>query len=300
VRSDIERIERACTGWDSSAHKKSLDDLRGAAQRLLPVLPQIPLLPWRLRRRLAMLEPAICCLARQPEFFPEMFHGIAVSDDGESQARDREEALHLNGHGLLSGEDIHALRKIGARLSRGNPAPLRIAEIGSAGGGGSTRIVGGRIKRHGGTLYSVDPWPGLMYRVFLANLQIFDLEDVVVPLRSLSVEAAAQFEDGSLDGVFLDGSHIYEDVLADIDAYRPKIRRGGILFGHDLYDLPSRFDREELLGIAAVNNALASHRNRRGEIEHVDVHPGVVLAVQDRFGDDIEHFSGSAVWAKQL
>jgi len=105
---------------------------------------------------------------------------------------------------------------------------------------------------------------------------------------------------GTANGVFLDGSHIYEDVLSDIDAYLPKLREGGILFGHDLYDLPSRFDRRELLGIAAVNNATADYRNRHGEVERVDVHPGVILAVQDRFGDEIEHFPKSVVWAKQV
>ena len=300
ARSDIELIERACADWDADAHQDALDDLQRAAQRLLPVLPQIPLLPWQLRRRMNKIEAAICCLARQPGFFPQMFHGVALLGDGSFQRMDADEARHLSGRGLLAGEDIHALRKIGTRLHRQTAAPLRIVEIGSAAGGGSTRIVGDMVKRHGGTLYSVDPWPGLMHRVFLANLQIFDLEGVVVPLRGTSAEAAARFADGSLDGVFLDGSHIYEDVLADIDAYLPKIRKGGILFGHDLYDVPSRFDRGELLGIAAVNNAVAGHRDGRGEVERVDVHPGVILAVQDRFGDDIEHFPDSAVWAKQL
>src|SRR5215469_13533860 len=79
-----------------------------------------------------------------------------------------------------------------------------------------------------------------------------------------------------------------------------KIRKGGLIFGHDLNDLPSRFDRNELLSIAAVNNADANYFIN-GHVERLNVHPGVTLAVQDRFGDDVELFGrGSVVWAKQV
>jgi predicted O-methyltransferase YrrM len=301
AQPDIELIERFCGDWEANAqgYTDALDDLRDAAKRLLPTLPQLPLLPEALRRRLYKIEPAIRCLARQPQFFPEMFHGVTRAGDGFVPL-DRGEALHLSAFGLLSLGDCNAIRDICRRLHRRRTGPLRIVEIGSAAGTGSTPIAGEIVQRSRGTLYSVDPWPGLLYRVFLANLQIFELETTVVPFRGTSIDAAALFEDGSLDGVFLDGSHIYEDVLTDIDVYLPKLRKGGILFGHDLHDAPSRFDREELLRIASVNNAMARYWNRRGEADQVDVHPGVILAVQDRFGDDIEHFAGSVVWAKQL
>jgi predicted O-methyltransferase YrrM len=300
ARRDVELIERACAEWNADAYKNTFNNLRRAAQRLWPALTQCPFLSSHLQRRIAKIDTAIRCLSRQPQVFPEIFHGVAVSDDGTFALLDASEASHVSAHGLLGAEDIHALQEISTRLSRGTLTPLRIAELGSAAGCGSTRIFGALVKSCGGKLFCIDPWPGRMYRIFLANLKIFDLEDAVMPIRGMSVETAAQFEDGSLDGVFLDGSHIYEDVLADIDAYLPKIRKGGILFGHDLYDLPSRFDRQELLGIAGLNNAMAAYRNEYADVERVDVHPGVILAVQDRFGDEIEHFAKSAVWATQI
>lgn len=47
------------------------------------------------------------------------------------------------------------------------------------------------------------------------------------------MEAAKQFDDGALDLVFIDADHSYAAVRADIDAWMPKVRAGGILAGHD-------------------------------------------------------------------
>jgi len=51
-----------------------------------------------------------------------------------------------------------------------------------------------------------------------------------------SVSAAQQFDDRSLDFVYIDADHSYESCLADIDAWHPKVRVGGILSGHDYYN----------------------------------------------------------------
>jgi predicted O-methyltransferase YrrM len=46
-------------------------------------------------------------------------------------------------------------------------------------------------------------------------------------------EAAGLFKDESLDAVFIDADHSYEAVKMDIQNWMPKVRRGGILAGHD-------------------------------------------------------------------
>lgn len=48
-----------------------------------------------------------------------------------------------------------------------------------------------------------------------------------------SVVAARFYQDGELDLVFIDASHEFLDVRADIKAWLPKLRRGGILAGDD-------------------------------------------------------------------
>ena len=54
-------------------------------------------------------------------------------------------------------------------------------------------------------------------------------------MRLPSLDAASEFADASLDFVFIDADHSYEAVRADIAAWRPKIRPGGWITGHD-YD----------------------------------------------------------------
>jgi hypothetical protein len=51
--------------------------------------------------------------------------------------------------------------------------------------------------------------------------------------RSGSVEAAAQFADGYFDWVYIDGNHLYEFVLRDLESYAPKVKPGGYLAGDD-------------------------------------------------------------------
>lgn len=52
--------------------------------------------------------------------------------------------------------------------------------------------------------------------------------------RSNSVDAASNHEDSSVFFCFIDGGHTEEQVTADIEAWSPKIAKGGILAGHDL------------------------------------------------------------------
>jgi hypothetical protein len=52
-------------------------------------------------------------------------------------------------------------------------------------------------------------------------------------LRGLSVDMAAHIPDAHLGLVYLDACHTYECVLADLEAWFPKLVTGGIMAGHD-------------------------------------------------------------------
>jgi dienelactone hydrolase len=96
-----------------------------------------------------------------------------------------------------------------------------------------------------GTVYAVDHWLGSeaerntahreavegdVYGQFLANIRSYPN---VQPIRMASVKAAADFEQASM--VFIDAGHEYEEVRADIEAWRLKATR--LICGHD-YPFP--------------------------------------------------------------
>lgn len=52
-------------------------------------------------------------------------------------------------------------------------------------------------------------------------------------IREPSIKAAESFADGSLDFVFIDANHSLVHVVQDLVAWVPKVRREGIVSGHD-------------------------------------------------------------------
>ena len=88
----------------------------------------------------------------------------------------------------------------------------------------------------------VDPWDDRQYAPapatpFAAVEAAFDERTrafpIITKVRACSVDAAERFEDASLDLVYIDAQHDYANVLADIHAWRPKVRPGGYVTGHD-------------------------------------------------------------------
>lgn len=56
-------------------------------------------------------------------------------------------------------------------------------------------------------------------------------------MPGLSVEMSRLIQDESLDLLYLDGDHNYEGVMADLHAWVPKVKKGGIVAGHDYLNL---------------------------------------------------------------
>lgn len=54
-------------------------------------------------------------------------------------------------------------------------------------------------------------------------------------IKGWSNEVVDQFEDESLDFVFIDGNHDFEHVVEDVSKWSKKVKKGGIVAGHDFF-----------------------------------------------------------------
>lgn len=79
-------------------------------------------------------------------------------------------------------------------------------------------------------------------------------------IKGWSTEVVKQFKDESLDFVFLDGNHSYEYVVADIAAWSKKVRKGGIIYGHDFDDYANHERWREMNVIPAVEGWMKSYK----------------------------------------
>lgn len=76
-----------------------------------------------------------------------------------------------------------------------------------------------------------------LYNIFKNNMMPF--EKYYKDIRMNSIDASKMFSDNSIDFVFIDASHKYEDVKNDIIHWLPKIKKNGILSGHDYWQDPN-------------------------------------------------------------
>ncbi len=148
------------------------------------------------------------------------------------------------------------------RLLAQLPKDAVCAEIGTWRGDFAATILDSRRPRR---LHLVDPWEyrseegyeraiyggrkgngqQMMDRVYERVLARFrgPIDDgQVVVQRSRSLDAAAAFDDDSLDWVYIDGDHSYEGVRSDLDAYFRAVKPGGFIAGDDYGQVGSWFE----------------------------------------------------------
>ena len=120
---------------------------------------------------------------------------------------------------------------------------IKMAEVGCF-MGDSTILwaVHPRIK----TLYAIDPWLGGYDKSETAAYDMLKAESMfdertrnfsnVSKIKMTSEAASRMIEDESLDMVYIDACHVYESVKKDVLLWYPKVRKGGLVTGHDYYE----------------------------------------------------------------
>lgn len=141
------------------------------------------------------------------------------------------------------------------------------AEVGVLFGDFSAHI----LKHWGGKLHMIDPWVQQDPEVYLDGCNAVSMNKAyerakarVAPfsvranlIRSFSLEASHGFRDGQLDFVYLDANHSFDSVSADLLAWWPKVRAGGIVAGHDFYE---RHDEYQNCGVESAVREFVQQR----------------------------------------
>jgi predicted O-methyltransferase YrrM len=130
----------------------------------------------------------------------------------------------------------------------------KVVEIGSWKGRSTSVFCFGSEKKDI-DLYCVDTWKGSeehkdidtsnLLNEFKNNLQRFNFLDRINIQQGPSIEIAKMHDNESCDLIFVDAAHDYENVKADILSWYPKLKRGGVMLGHDYPD-PSANDFQGL------------------------------------------------------
>lgn len=90
-------------------------------------------------------------------------------------------------------------------------------------------------------LYCVDIWDEYIFPKERANVvegmfdQMIIRNPNITKIKKSSEVASSEFNNDSLDFVYIDADHSYESVKKDISYWLPKVKEGGILAGHDYF-----------------------------------------------------------------
>jgi len=105
-------------------------------------------------------------------------------------------------------------------------------------------------------------------------------------IYKFSSNAVLDFEDSSLDFVYIDGNHRFEYVVEDISKWGKKIRVGGILSGHDYFKNSLPFKKTSVY--EAVHGYTKAYRIR----------PWFVIGRQDMLSGEKRDKPRSWMWVK--
>lgn len=115
-------------------------------------------------------------------------------------------------------------------------------------------------------LICVDPWFGeLKQSRYLTAMKRLEGCNIEVK-RMISVEAAKEIADASLDFVYIDASHLFDDIMTDLITWVRKVRVGGIVSGHDYFHISK-------IGVMEAVNAYTHAHNITPWYITNDVHP---------------------------
>jgi len=110
-----------------------------------------------------------------------------------------------------------------------------VAELGVDHGDFSRKILDVNLpsKLHLVDVWQSDRYPERLFHEVSQKFQKEILAGKVIINRGLSTQVGRQFPDAYFDWIYIDTAHSYKVTKAELEMYRPKIKNGGIIAGHD-------------------------------------------------------------------
>lgn len=102
-----------------------------------------------------------------------------------------------------------------------------------------------KITNNKSKIFAVDIWDdwksdynifnGGLYSIYNKYLIDNNVRSKIVDIKSISWEASKNFDDESVDFIFIDADHSYQSVINDIESWLPKMKKNSIISGHDYF-----------------------------------------------------------------
>lgn len=74
---------------------------------------------------------------------------------------------------------------------------------------------------------------GSYYDIYNQNLIDCGIRDYIIDIGKPSLDAVNEFEDESIDFIFIDADHYYDAISQDLNIWYPKVKCNGVFSGHD-------------------------------------------------------------------
>ncbi len=147
--------------------------------------------------------------------------------------------------GLIHAEEGERLRSLASAV----PSGLTIVEVGSYKGQSTAYLATGSREGNGVEVAAVDLWeePGAVvsqrhryqaretHLAFLRQIDLAGVSDLVNPYQGASAHVAGWWRN-PVGLLFIDATHTYDGVKADLDAWLPHVVSGGVVALHDWCD----------------------------------------------------------------
>jgi len=144
-------------------------------------------------------------------------------------------------------------------------------------------------------IFAVDPWETYKnYRTYVAQIRLdryyneakirLEKYDCDI-IKNFSMVALEGFEDESLDFVYIDGNHDFQNVTNDIHEWGKKIKNGGIISGDDYVN---RRQPTRTHVISVLHGYTKSYR----------IHPWFILGTKEQIPGIIRDKIRSWMWVK--